>query len=527
MQESGYQPYRTFLFAAYSGEGSIRGEPASPPDVEQFLRARSGFANNRPTNLLMSYCLYIGKNVTADGCAYLAGYGDEPSSHWLEIVPRCRYGPTATIPVGVTPDAEMPGLITEIPQVPLTARHIRVSYSYYRGAPAPITNGGLNEYGVAVRDVWSPSRPELIAITPPDQTGPNYSDLARLVLERAESAREGVQLIGDLIAQHGYSTYGGNSHFIADQHEGWVVIEFAGGQGLWAAERIGPDGIRVSRPGYISEIPRDFQTHDDFMGPDHLIDFAISQGWASASATEPFNVNQIYGDGQNRWAGTQWMEEEMARRAVTPEKITLQDLMWAVRTPKLTGDTAGYGQVVPLAGWAYPELATLWHSPVGAVAAPFTPFYMGTGDVPPEFKQHRYLTTGESARFVDARRKPVQRSHVPHGIESTRSAFYLFKRLLYLIMRDADRFVPEVTSTFNALEGQLISAQFCVIQTAQTLLDANQTILARNYLTYYSQTEAMRSLNLAESLVNSLDARIQIEYGVRESFDYDGTEQIW
>src|SRR4051812_29969101 len=33
----------------------------------------------------MSYGLYIGKNLTGDGIAYLAGYGDEPSSHWLEI----------------------------------------------------------------------------------------------------------------------------------------------------------------------------------------------------------------------------------------------------------------------------------------------------------------------------------------------------------------------------------------------------------------------------------------------------------
>jgi len=36
----------------------------------------------------MSYGLYIGKNLTSDGHAWLAGYGDEPSSHWLEIIPK-------------------------------------------------------------------------------------------------------------------------------------------------------------------------------------------------------------------------------------------------------------------------------------------------------------------------------------------------------------------------------------------------------------------------------------------------------
>ena len=30
----------------------------------------------------MSYGIYIGRNLTADGHAWLAGYGDEPSSHW-------------------------------------------------------------------------------------------------------------------------------------------------------------------------------------------------------------------------------------------------------------------------------------------------------------------------------------------------------------------------------------------------------------------------------------------------------------
>ena len=57
----------------------------------------------------MSYGLYVGRNHTADGVAYLAGYGDEPSSHWLEIVPRRQHSEGATITVGVTPEADLPG----------------------------------------------------------------------------------------------------------------------------------------------------------------------------------------------------------------------------------------------------------------------------------------------------------------------------------------------------------------------------------------------------------------------------------
>ncbi len=44
IQESGYQPYKTFLFVAYSAEGLEGGETVTP-DVEKFLRAKLGFAS--------------------------------------------------------------------------------------------------------------------------------------------------------------------------------------------------------------------------------------------------------------------------------------------------------------------------------------------------------------------------------------------------------------------------------------------------------------------------------------------------
>jgi hypothetical protein len=46
MQETGYQPYRTFLFIAYSGEGLEGGEPVNASDVSKFLQAKRGFSSN-------------------------------------------------------------------------------------------------------------------------------------------------------------------------------------------------------------------------------------------------------------------------------------------------------------------------------------------------------------------------------------------------------------------------------------------------------------------------------------------------
>jgi hypothetical protein len=46
MNQSGYQPYRSFLFVAYSGEGQEGGEWVYPPDVQRFLEAKRGFSDN-------------------------------------------------------------------------------------------------------------------------------------------------------------------------------------------------------------------------------------------------------------------------------------------------------------------------------------------------------------------------------------------------------------------------------------------------------------------------------------------------
>jgi len=46
MQETEYQPNRTFLFVAYSGEGLEGGESVSNPEISRFLQAKVGFATS-------------------------------------------------------------------------------------------------------------------------------------------------------------------------------------------------------------------------------------------------------------------------------------------------------------------------------------------------------------------------------------------------------------------------------------------------------------------------------------------------
>jgi hypothetical protein len=46
MQETEYQPNRTFLFVAYSGEGLEGGESVANPEISRFLQAKVGFATS-------------------------------------------------------------------------------------------------------------------------------------------------------------------------------------------------------------------------------------------------------------------------------------------------------------------------------------------------------------------------------------------------------------------------------------------------------------------------------------------------
>jgi hypothetical protein len=123
--------------------------------------------------------------------------------------------------------------------------------------------------------------------------------------------------------------------------------------------------------------------------------------------------------------------------------------------------------------------------------------------------------------------RPESLSAIPQGIESTRSAAQVFKRLLYLVFQNQAAFLPEVTATWVAIERRLTSVQPSVIRTAETLIDAGESELACDYLTYYSRTELLNALLLAESLAQSIEARTRAIYGIGSDAEPRSPDQIW
>lgn len=450
-----------------------------------------------------SYAFYVGSNLTADNSVLVGGTGEEVSSHWLQLFPARDHRLNSTITVGVTPDASIPGELFDIPQAPRTHRYLSMEYSDFEGFPAPLTNGGLNEYGVAVRDVWAQNRPELVEMTPTPQQGVQYSDLARIVMERARTAREGVEIIGKLVDEYGEATYGGNTHLIADADEGWVVWEMAGGQHLWAAERLGPNVVRVLYPGYIEDFPVNFTNSQDYMGSANIVSFAVEQGWWDPEGDEAFNIFNVYGDrsenGTARDGGFKYMSQRQLEEA-TLDMVPLTEakLMERVRDVRIADDEAGYGQVVALRPGVDADLLRLWVAPTVSVSSPFVPWWLGVTDVPPEFGQHRYLTTGASSTFLN----PDFQFQ-----EASEFAGRIFKRVLYYMCSDPGAFLPVVTDMLHGFENRSrTDIEGWVERGAKALVGNGERGAAQELLTFYSHTRAAEALKLGNTMAAALDS---------------------
>ena len=119
-----------------------------------------------------------------------------------------------------------------IPQAPETYEAI-ISRSYWTWGGEL----GINEHGLAV------GNEAVFSTVKPDQDGLVVTDMLRLALERAKTAREAVEVIGSLVHQYGQGgncELRGNSHFdgsyiFSDRNDAWI-LETAGKD--WAARQI-------------------------------------------------------------------------------------------------------------------------------------------------------------------------------------------------------------------------------------------------------------------------------------------------
>jgi len=136
---------------------------------------------------------------------------------------------------------------------------------------------GINEFQVIVSDNDAPTRDEL-AFT----NGLHDNDYVRLVLERAKTAREGVQILTKLT-----ETYG----------QAWNAIMFEIGdpQELWVVEITGKRWVARRYQDTYTARSNQFQITDDYEICSHdLISYAQSQGWIGPDVSK-INFRAVYG----------------------------------------------------------------------------------------------------------------------------------------------------------------------------------------------------------------------------------------
>ena len=213
----------------------------------------------------------VGKDASATGHVLLGhNEDDDKSIVMVHSVPRKKHEPGETVSFGDRPDVK-------IPQVPETAAF------YWSEVRRP--NGGIsfgdsffNEYGVVVvTNSCNPGK------APEDETGSQDPYLAtmglgygarRLVGERAKSARDGLDILIDLVETYGY--FSSRCYFIADKDECWAV-QLTRGKRL-VAKRVPDDHVLFIPNHYTIHALEEPDRKNFYYSPD-IVEFAIEQGW--------------------------------------------------------------------------------------------------------------------------------------------------------------------------------------------------------------------------------------------------------
>lgn len=220
------------------------------------------------------FTIVAGKDATADGSVLLAHNEDDYGRLLVNIykVParEYRHGDVFTMKGG-----------TVLPQINST-----LGLLWLEIPENDFADSYINEYGVAITSNACPSRedkPELSA------GGIGFS-MRRLVAERAQTAREGVHIAGELISQYGYNA-SGRAYIIADAREGWLLHAVNGKH--WVARRV-PDGeVAVIANRYTIDSV-DLNDHENFQGTPDIIEYAVRRGWYDPQKDGEFNFARVY-----------------------------------------------------------------------------------------------------------------------------------------------------------------------------------------------------------------------------------------
>ncbi len=234
----------------------------------------------------MCFSVIAGRNTTTTGCVIMGVNNDWPGSPGqIHHEPHKLYDKRDTF-------LTVKGI--EIPQVSETFAYTYTVCDYETGTRHLSWADGMNENQVAVgmTGVYTFHNGQ------EEKDILEADDLSILILERGRTARQSIEMIGELIDQHGYTVSsieggaGAVTIAVSDPKEGFFLEIIPGG--LWIAKRVNDDEIEC-RPNCFGTQEIDFSDDNTFMFSANLRSYAIANNLYHESDT--FNFSKVFGQG--------------------------------------------------------------------------------------------------------------------------------------------------------------------------------------------------------------------------------------
>lgn len=398
--------------------------------------------------------ILIGKNATTDG-SVIIGRNEDSQTAW----PKHLQFNARTTQKNATFKSKANKFQMTLPEV---------AYQYsatpeWTDRYGIFAEDGINEYHVAVSATESAYANERVLAYDPFEldTGLLEEAIITVVLPYVKTAREGVQLLGQIVDEHGSAE--ANGILFADQKEAWYFEIGSGHQ--WVAQRIPDDGYAVVANQLGIEVI-DFDDTDHFMYSANMRQFVFDNHlWPENT---PFNFRRIFGTANDSdriystprvWSGQRLLTPSVEQ---DPESFNLpfiQKADFPISIQDAQRVLSDHYQGTDYDLVAHPNAAKRFR-PISVATTQESHLLQLRAVAEPELVGLHWLAMGVSAQSVYVPFYSVG-DKVPamytRGKEdyTTNSAYWVFKQASVLLDRDWNRYARDLSTTQTQVNQKL------------------------------------------------------------------------
>lgn len=478
--------------------------------------------------------LIAGRGVTIDGSIlFVKSEDDSPREvDYLWYIPRKTYNPGEVIKL----------------QAGGTVPQVGETYAYFwdQCPGTSFSNQYLNEWGVAFGSNACASKEDSVEKVEGrgDLVKGGIGFSLRIILaERAKTAREAVLLAAKLIDQYGYSA-SGRCLNIAGPDEAWQLQMVRGK--IYVARRVQDDEVAIMANTFsIRQV--DMDDKENFICSPNLIEYAIKRGWYDPKSGEKFDFAKAYAPERHHknhsnthraWNMARLLnknfpislkdaENGLMPVSVKPDrKLALKDVMAIFRNHyegteldksgfaesgeyknsphKTPNNICNYGThrttVIQQRNWLPVEIGTVvWRALDQPCASVFVPWYLGATRIPDAFHKAPDSLYTTKRDLLDYQFNAPQETWKL----DLESASGIFACLGGLVDNTYGRTIDYVQKVWSDFEEEEFSLQTTIEKSALELYEKDKK-LAKDFINLYTESRALKSLEVAKRLVEKV-----------------------